>query len=100
MRVNTRFSIVSNHLPFFSGQTRDSDIDTDCQSLDHKRFKPVSHMPLYFASALKETLPKRMSFLDLFRISHDKVGCFVVAPADAMAKIEACGLVQKTIFKI
>ena len=94
VRVNTRFSIVSNHLALC-----DTKQMADCtHENDQQKFKLIRHMPLYFATALKVSLPKRMSFLNLFQMNQEKVGCFIVAPADVMSKIETCGIVGETIF--
>eukprot|EP00956_Cyclotella_meneghiniana_P008023 scaffold10683_cov94-Cyclotella_meneghiniana.AAC.7 len=100
MRVNTRFSIVSNHLHFTRPKTETS-YNGDgfhLATLNDEKFKLVRHLPLHFGDALKGVLPKRMSFLDLFCISDDRAGCFVVAPADVIKKIKICGIVQETIY--
>lgn len=92
MRVNTRFSIVSNHLAL-SEMKQTANLTNGKQKIEL-----IRHVPLYFATALKASLTKRMSFVDLFRTNADKVGCFVVAPPDVMSKIETCGIVEETIF--
>ena len=100
MRVNTRFSIVSNHLHFTRPKTETSynGDGVHLATLNDEKFKLVRHLPLHFGDALKGVLPKRMSFLDLFCISDDRAGCFVVAPADVIKKIKICGIVQETIY--
>jgi hypothetical protein len=96
VRINTRLSIVSNHLPFCRSKSIVNEADAQMYLLNDIRFKLIRHIPLYFASALS-ALPKRMSFLDIFEINHDRVGCFVVAPADVLSKIHVCGIVENTI---
>ena len=100
MRVNTRFSIVSNHLHYSSPKTKTSrnGDDNHLATLNDENFKLIRRVPLYFASALKGVLPKRMSFLDLFHINNDGVGCFVVAPPSVIEKISICGIVHETIY--
>jgi hypothetical protein len=100
VRVTTRFSIVTNHLSYSKAERKENEAHFEEKSLlNDKRFKLIRHAPLYFISELKGVLPKRMSFLDLFQLGQDKIGCFIVAPADAMSKIDTCGIVDNTIFK-
>ena len=98
VRVNTRFSIVSNHLHFSQPNSIDNELSDKIKTLHSNKFTLVRHLPLYFASALQGVLPKRMSFLHLFQISQEKIGCFVVAPADSISKIDECGIVDELIF--
>jgi hypothetical protein len=97
VRVNTSLSIVTNHLPFcqkISTFDRNGEDNTLCCN----DFKLICQMPLYLPITLKSILPKRMSFLDLFLISPERIGCFVCAPPDAISKIDECGIVHDTIF--
>lgn len=100
VRVNTRFSIVTNRLSFSQPKQKENEAyGSEKTLLDNKRFRLVRHTPLYFASELKGVLTKRMSFLDLFQICHNKIACFIVAPPNAISKINTCGIVNDIIWR-
>jgi hypothetical protein len=87
---------VTNNLHFGESRIEDGEIKDQMDLLNGK-FKLIRHMPLFFSGTLRD-LPKRMSFLDLFQISPEKVGCFVYAPADVISIVDKCGIVNEAIF--
>ena len=96
VRVNTCFSVVTNNLHFGESRIEDGEINDQMDMLNGK-FKLIRHMPLFFSGTFRD-LPKRMSFLDLFQINPEKVGCFVYAPADVISIVDKCGIVDEAIF--
>ncbi|KAL3801929.1 hypothetical protein HJC23_010273 [Cyclotella cryptica] len=97
VRVNTCFSVVTNHLYFGESIIEDYEMNGQQDIFRGGKFNLIRHMPLVFLGTLRKVLPKRMSFLDLFRISPKKVGCFVYASADVISIIDKCGIVHEVI---
>ncbi|KAL7515830.1 hypothetical protein ACHAWX_000906 [Stephanocyclus meneghinianus] len=96
VRVNTCFSVVTNHLHYGKSIIEEGEVNGQ-MDMFNGNFKLIRHMPLFFSGTLKD-LPKRMSFLDLFQISPEKVGCFIYAPADVISIVDKCGIINECIF--
>mmetsp|Transcript_2589 Transcript_2589/g.5652 ORF Transcript_2589/g.5652 Transcript_2589/m.5652 type:complete len:511 (-) Transcript_2589:59-1591(-) len=92
-RLSTSFSVVTNWTSFHKSSSESE--QAGVKDLFRGSFTLVRHMPLFYPLRLREVLPQRTSFLVVFSSSPKKMGCFLIAPSDAISKIESCGIMNE-----